>query len=306
MKVKGFWVLFRFIPVLSWSFSAIVLGLSIVVGHLSWSVIRFRDLFLIILSAALLQGLIAHAYNDLIDWKSGTDKYSPGILSGGSRVIPKQLIRENELTSIALWSIMAVLVIALYFIYVIGYEILIFLVVGLWAAVAYSCSPLKLAYRPWLGEWLCAWPAMLICTVGTSYVLSRGRLYGESILFGMIHATFSITWLMLHHIPDIDADLRAKPPKLTTIAYIKFKSGWKGVVRVIEGYLTLTLLMSIIGGVFLHRSDITLISGFLVIMVLYIIHKTRLEQVEAVTRTEILTIVITIVNAVGLSWTFLK
>lgn len=301
-KLKGLWMLLRVIPVVSWSFSGVLLGVSVVIHHLGQKEINLFNFFLVLISTVLLQGIIAHAYNDLIDWETGTDRYSPGILSGGSKVLPQQMMRKGELTWLASCSILIVFMIAIYFVLIIGIKVLIFLFVGLWAAVAYNCSPFKLAYRPWFGEWFCAWPAMIACTVGTSYVLSEGHLFIESWILGMLHATFSITWLMMHHIPDIEADLKAIPPKWTTIAYLKKRKGWQGVDQIIKCYLLLALTFAVSGGLLLRRLELLFIPGLLIIIVYYGLNRTRMEQIEAVTNVELLTIGITIVNAIGLSW----
>lgn len=301
-KLKGFWMLLRIIPVVSWSFSGVLLGVSVVIHHLGQKEIDLFNCFLILASTILLQGVTAHAYNDIIDWESGTDQYSPGILSGGSKVLPQQMMRKGELAWLAGGSILIVFGVAIYFVLTIGIEVLIFLFVGVWAAVAYNCSPFKLAYRPWFGEWFCAWPAMIACTVGTSYILSQGYFFIESWILGVLHATFSITWLMMHHIPDIEADLKAIPPKWTTIAYFKKRRGWQGVNQIIKSYLLLTLIFAVSGGLLLKRLELLLIPGLLAIIVYYGLSQTRLEQVEAVTNVEFLTIGITIVNAIGLSW----
>jgi 1,4-dihydroxy-2-naphthoate octaprenyltransferase len=85
---------------------------------------------------------------------------------------------------------------------------------------------MRLAYRPLLGEWLAAWPAMLACTTGTAYILTSTipllTWWG-----GAIHATLSIAWLMQHHLADIGADLVAQPPKFTTVAFVKQRWGWR-------------------------------------------------------------------------------
>lgn len=306
MKWKGYWMLLRVLPVISWSFSAIALGFSVVASQKGVQAVNFLHLFLVVMTAVLLQGLIAHAYNDVEDWESETDRYSPGILSGGTGVIAEGFFTKEELSSIAARSIFVLCMIAVYFTVIIGLEILIFLCLGLWASIAYSCEPLKLAYRPLLGEWLCAWPAMVTCTVGTSYVLSNGTWYLESLFLGMLHATFSITWLMMHHIPDMDADLQANPQKWTTVAYARAKHGWNGVMWILRAYLLAAFILAMINSVFFHQLEIFIVSGSLIAVILYWIRNTRWIEVEAVTRTEIWTIAITLANVVGISWILLS
>ena len=302
MRVKSLWVLVRFIPVLSWSFSAIFLGVSIVIADQSWVGVKYGHLALVFISATLLQGVIAHAYNDIKDWQTGTDQKSPGVLSGGSRVIPRLLFDSHELSRVAIFGIVGVIAIAIYFMVVIDVAVVIFLLVGLWAAIAYSCAPFNLAYRPWLGEWLCAWPAMVTCTVGTSYVLSGGHWYWKSLFLGMLHATFSITWLMMHHIPDVDADISATPPKWTTVAYHKVREGWGGVAKLIDIYLFLAIGLAFYSGLLFQELAVFLIPLLCGIGIFYMTGRTNFDTVESVTRLEICAIFLTILNAIGISW----
>lgn len=305
MRLRGLLVLVRFVPVLSWSFCAIILGTSVVLRDRGWLNVNYWHLALVFVSALLLQGIIAHAYNDIKDWRSGTDQLSPGILSGGSRVIPRLLLNMTELAYVAVLGIIAVIAIAIYFVIVIGVEVLVFLFIGLWAAIAYSCAPLHLAYRSWMGEWLCAWPAMVACTVGTSYVLSGGHWYIASILLGMVHATFSVTWLMMHHIPDIEADIQAQPPKWTSVAYLKVKEGWEGVVRLIKGYIFIVLMFALITSFFLDRFAFFFIPLIASSIIFFNVEQTDLSAVDAVTRLEFISISLTFANAMVISWVLL-
>lgn len=299
-------MLLRFLPVLSWSISAIALGFSVVANQQGVGSVNFLHLILIILSATLLQGLIAHAYNDIEDWESETDQLSNGILSGGSKVIPNGIFTREDLHLIATRSIVVLCGIAFYFLMKVGPAVMIFLLLGLWASLAYSCEPLKLAYRPLLGEWLCAWPAMVACTVGTSFILSNGRWFLQSLFLGMLHATFSITWLMMHHVPDMDADLRGRPQKWTTVAYLKAKRGWTGVSWIMQAYLGTALGLAMLNSLYLQKMQIIIVSGSLIAVILYAIRNTRWMEVEAVTRTEIWTIIITMANVVGISYILLS
>src|SRR5213594_4845859 len=68
--VKGWFLEFRLIPVLLWSYTAVALGTAIASyehGVLDWT------LYLITLAVAMLvQGFETHAVNEIYDWKSGT------------------------------------------------------------------------------------------------------------------------------------------------------------------------------------------------------------------------------------------
>lgn len=259
-NVAALWKLLRVMPVVCWGGGAVLLGAAvsarIMTTTVAWPKVMFA-VFMVI----LLQGIAAHALNDRVDWRSGTDKSSPGILSGGSKVLKEKLLTSRQLLtwsrlSLAVGSALTCLLCYKYA----NPQLLIFLVVGLWAAVAYSCPPLRLSYRPLLGEWLAAWPAMTVCTVGATFLLT-GTLPMLSWCAGVIHATISIGWLMQHHLPDIAADLTARPVKSTTVAYLCAHWGWSYVTIpsalyffcvIAEGMLALPLhhgfLVSILAG----------------------------------------------------------
>jgi 1,4-dihydroxy-2-naphthoate octaprenyltransferase len=177
------------------------------------------DVALIIAAGLLLQGLAAHAFNDREDWRSGTDPASPGLLSGGSKAVPRGLLSATHLTW-AGWAALALAaLLALYFTWRTGPGALLLWSVASWAATAYSLPPLRLAYRPFLGEWLAAWPAVTASAAGTFYLLT-GRFSPLVLAAGGVHGLVCLGWLMQHHLPDLQADLAAEPVKLTTPAWL--------------------------------------------------------------------------------------
>src|SRR3989304_4447661 len=83
---KGIFLELRAIPVLLWSFTAIVLGTGVAVAEAG----RFDPWLFVeaLLIGVLIQGYETHAVNEIYDWRSGTDgDLSPRVLSGGSRVL---------------------------------------------------------------------------------------------------------------------------------------------------------------------------------------------------------------------------
>lgn len=224
-RVLGLWKLVRIIPVICWGGGAVLLGSSVPFAYPETPFAWTSSLFAL-LTVLLLQGITAHALNDYADWQSGTDKTSPGILSGGSGVLKLNLLTPRQLLAFSLTGIGISFVLAYYLCrQITNVRLFLFVLVGLWAAIAYTCHPVRLSYRPLLGEWLAAWPAMVACTTGTTFLL-MGTIPVISWWAGIIHATISIAWLMQHHLPDIAADLTAQPPKNTTVAYLCAHWGW--------------------------------------------------------------------------------
>jgi 1,4-dihydroxy-2-naphthoate octaprenyltransferase len=226
--VLGLWKLIRIFPVLCWGGGAVLLGASTSFAYFGL-LFPWQTSIFALLAVLLLQGIAAHALNDYEDWKSGTDKSSPGILSGGSGVLRLNLLTQGHLLYLHRLSLGLSIALTSYLCYrYTNMHLFAFLLVGLWAAVAYTCSPFRLSYRPLLGEWLAAWPAMVACTTGTTFLV-MGTIPAISWWAGVVHATISIAWLMQHHLPDIPADLTAKPPKNTTVAYLCARWGWRYV-----------------------------------------------------------------------------
>lgn len=249
-KTVGLWKLFRFLPVLSWSVCAFALGVGLAVGTTGYGSVNWWHVVLVTLAGAALQGITAHAYNDLEDWRSGTDRKSPGILSGGTGVLRYGLLSESSLSFIGLAGLLLPVTAGVYFSVLRGPLVVVFLLVGTWAGLAYTLPPFRLAYRPLLGEWLAAFPAILSCTSGSFFVLT-GSVTKQALTAGTLHGLFSLGWLMQHHLSDILADLGASPPKLTTAA-LAYRSWGPSRARLAPAaYFTLAALGGFIGGAFL-------------------------------------------------------
>jgi 1,4-dihydroxy-2-naphthoate octaprenyltransferase len=247
----GLWALFRFLPVLSWSAGATAVGLASAVGAVGWRPTFVLDGFLIGASTALLQGFVAHGLNDLEDWRSGTDLLSPGLLSGGSRVIPRSLLSLRQIAKAALGAAILGLVAASTLYVRHGPEVIGVAAVGFWAAVAYSRPPLRLAYRPFAGELLAGFPAVVAIIAGTHAVLAGPPGAGVWAA-ATLQALISVAWVMQHHLPDVPADLRAKPPKLTTPAWLALRRGQPAARLVAVSYFLAAATASSILGVILH------------------------------------------------------
>ncbi|NLW92695.1 MAG: prenyltransferase [Syntrophomonadaceae bacterium] len=249
LRIRALYTLIRVLPVLSWGISASLLGLGF--AYASNTDIRWLDYGLILLLIVLIHGVLSHAYNDREDWLSGTDQTSPGILSGGSRVINLGLYNLEELSWVGKSSIAAALLVGGFLFWEVGPLILIILAIGFWSAIAYSCAPLRLAYYPFAGEWLCGFPAVLTCAAGTFWVLTAS-IQPVILLAGGVHALLAIGLLMHHHLSDIPSDLGSSPPKLTTVALVSTSLGIKRALLVESFYFVLALIMGIVGTLYFH------------------------------------------------------
>lgn len=201
--------------------------------------------------SALFQGFVAHGVNDAEDWRSGTDILSPGLLSGGSRVIPRAWLSLGQLALTARAAGAAGLLCAALLFVRHGPVVIPVATVGLWAAVAYTAPPLRLSYRPFVGELLAGWPAVVAIIAGAAAVLS-GRPSPGVWAAAAVQATISVAWVMQHHLPDVQADLMARPPKRTTPAWFARKWGPPAARLVPAGYFLLGAAGSLALGFFLH------------------------------------------------------
>ncbi|MGE5623848.1 MAG: prenyltransferase [Methanocella sp.] len=308
-RLAGLWALVRWLPVLSWLGGSVAIGTGAALG---WSRLSasgtaaghprlpaLLDLLLIVLAGVLLQGLLAHSLNDREDWRTGTDAASPGLLSGGTRVIPRGQLSSTHLTRTALAAALAALAIAIRFSLRVGPGALLLWLIAAWAGAAYSLPPLRLAYRPLAGEWLCAYPAAAAGAVGTCFLLT-GTLPPAVFLAGAIHGLFCLAWLMLHHLADIPGDLAAHPPKLTTPAWLFRRS--PGLARLpAPFYLTLAAVSSAAAtrlpgaGPAFHLPVALALAG------LPAAASPRLGDVADLTRRELLLILLSLAEAASLA-----
>ena len=241
--MNGLWTLFRFVPVLSWGVTATVMGVAAAAGTASWRLSYLGDGLLVLAGAMAFQGIVAHGLNDLEDWRSGTDALSPGLLSGGSRVIPRRLLTEKQVGAAARLAAAVGLACAgvLYLRH--GPAVLPVAAVALWSSIAYTQAPLRLAYLPFIGELAAGWPAVITIVVGTTAVLTGGAGPGVWAA-GAVQSTFSVAWVMQHHLPDLWADLAATPPKVTTPAWVARRWGGAAARLVPAGYFLIGTAVS--------------------------------------------------------------
>jgi len=248
-RLKALYTLIRVIPLLCWGISSSLVGLGF--AHSFNSSLSWLDYGLIILLIILIHGVISHAFNDREDWLSGTDPSSPGVLSGGSKVIAQSFYRLEELSRVGIIALMLVLLMATYFLWKFGPSVLILFAIGIWSAIAYTCPPFRFAYYPLIGEWLCAFPAVLACSAGTFYVLT-GTIYPVVVIGGAIHALLAMGLLMHHHLSDISSDLLAAPRKLTTVAWVAVTLGLNRAPLVEGVYFLIALIIGVAGALLFH------------------------------------------------------
>ena len=221
----GGWMLLRLIAVISSSIATILSSLLPLFLYTSISKsYLFMMLIFLSLAAVIIHGMLTHLLNDYVDDLSGTDARSPAILSGGSRVIQKGVIRPQAVWKIGKWLTIILLAIAVLMSMVGQVKLTILIIIGVWAAVSYSLPPLRLSYHPFLGEWLSLFPAIFFLGLaGPWLVLETIPLW--AVQNAVINALVCMAWVMVHHIPDVDADRMATPIKQTTVVWFVNRFG---------------------------------------------------------------------------------
>lgn len=263
-KLQGGWMLLRFIAVISSSIVTILSSLLplFLYTSISTEYLFFAFVFLSI-AAITFHGVLVHLFNDYADFLTGTDAHSPAILSGGSRVIQKGFMEPKHVLKTARWLAIALLAFAILMAVIGRYELTILIIIGIWSAISYSLPPLRLSYRPFLGEVLSLFPAIFFLGIaGPWIILDSVPLWAYQ--NAVINALVCMGWVMVHHIPDIEADMQAVPKKQTTIVWFVERFGigfarfpafiyffiaaicavWTGMERTTAGLITLGIMLA--------------------------------------------------------------
>ena len=217
-KLKGWFLEFRLIPVLLWSYTSVALGTA-----LAWWERGAFDPWLLVVAlalAGLVQGWVTHAINEIYDWRSGTDRDGrPRALSGGSKVRNLSLLSERDLWIIFVAASLAVVVLAGYVAWTRPAWLLLLIGTGYLLGVAYTLPPWSTAYRPFLGEWLGGFPGVLLAGLG-AYGIQAASLSWTAVAALSAHALVCTAMLVMHHYQDAPADAQARPPKRTTVVVL--------------------------------------------------------------------------------------
>jgi 1,4-dihydroxy-2-naphthoate octaprenyltransferase len=283
--LKGFGMLSRILAV---AFSSFVTILSTSIPLiLFYPELNNINIFILIgillLGSFLTHGLLTHIINDLADFKSGTDAHSPGMLSGGSRVIQDKVFTYAQLKffGVILAAIMAVAAV-LFFIF--GYTVLgILTILGMWGAYSYSMRPFSFAYKPLLGEWLSLFPSMLALGLAAPWIM-LDSIPVWAWFNASINAIWCMAWVMVHHIPDMDADQKARPVKNTTVLYSANRWGRRAAHWPAVLYLVIIGVLAVI--MTSMRPLAGLLTLILIIVTILMLFDTDKSDVEAVTETE--------------------
>jgi len=296
--LKTSWTLFRIIALISSSIVIILSSLLPLFMHTSISTSYLIYMFVFLSSAAIIvHGGLTHLLNDYADYQSGTDEKSPAVLSGGSRVIQKNFLSPETVFNLGKWVTISLLIIALISVLFGYFEITILILVGVWAAVSYSLPPLQLSYRPFIGEWLSMFPAVFFIGIAGPWIILESIplwAYQNALINGLI----CMTWVMIHHIPDLEADRAASPKKETSIVWFIEKFGLNFAKYPALIYYLLALLFTV--WILFSRFWTGLIVIILLLIGLFFINNIRPTDIDQVTKIEKIILLSAIVIAIVL------
>lgn len=278
------WTLIRLVAVVSSSFATILSSMLplYLAGSFSVKYLLFMFVFLS-MAALLVHGVLTHLFNDYTDHLSGTDAHSPAILSGGSRVIQKGLIQPQVVWKLGKWLAITLLIIGCLLLIVKRYELTILIMIGVWSAVSYSLPPIRLSYFPFLGEWLSLFPAMFFLGLAAPWIMTQS-IPMWAIQNAMINALICMGWVMVHHVPDLEADRQAIPIKRTSVVWFADKFGLN--YARFPAFLYILIAGLCLVWVSLERPWAALLAIFLTVFALILILKMNPKNLIQVTNYE--------------------
>lgn len=215
-ELRAVWKLLRIRPVLAWGLCGALLGVAIAVHEVGLG-LYWEGILIGVLGIILVQGVAAHGINDLVDIE--VDRDAPIEKTGRVKVLILGWLSPEQLKALVLASIAGALILSAYLYTRLGWPILVFMGVAVWAPLSYSLPPLRLGWRPF-NEFVVALPSITAVTVGAYFVASHGSvsLLSLSLVGGVIHAFLNMSWFVVSRIPDVEAD-RAHG-KVTTVVWL--------------------------------------------------------------------------------------
>ncbi len=278
-KALGWFLEFRLIPVLLWSFTSVALGTALAVSETG----RFDPGLLAVAMAlaGLVQGWVTHSVNEIYDWRSGTDRHPrPRALSGGSKVRNLGLLTERDLWWIFIASTVATVVLAAFVAWTRAGWLLLLIGAGWLLGVAYTLPPVATAYRPFLGEWLGGFPGVLLAGLG-AYGIQALSLSWTAVLVLSAHALVCTAMLVMHHYQDAPSDAAAVPPKRTTVVVLGPRRSRRYATALAAAGAALYGIVAV------ERTPILFLGSALTVAAAVVHARTDLGNLKSITRNEL-------------------
>ena len=217
--------------------------LSVVLAFLGASIAWYDDAFhlghaLLAFLGLLLAHISVNVLNDYFDYRSGVDlatKRTP--FSGGSGILPSELLKPRQVLWFGLVSFLLILPIAIYFIIVSGWLLLPLLIIGAISILIYTPLLLKMGWPEWVpGVGLGTLPVL------GAYFIQTGDYTLPVVIASIPSGILVHNLLLLNEIPDTEADSKGGRRTLPIAA-------GKRKASIVYSVLTGTVYLWIIGGV---------------------------------------------------------
>lgn len=244
ISYKALSQLFRLKPVVAWSVTSVLLGLS--VAYLETGTILNIDLMIGAIALILMiQGFLSHAVNDLCD--EDVDRKADIKGTGRVKVLIEGTATRTELRFVAAIVVSLTIIYSVFVYTRLGAPILLFAAVGLYAPIAYSTSPLKFGWRPF-SEWTVVFPTVVTLIVAIDYIATE-HISVIAMAVGFVNAMMSIRWFIYSRIMDIPAD--GNSGKITTAVYAH---RYNALDYMISFYVMLSYV-SIMAGIYIFNAN---------------------------------------------------
>lgn len=242
---KGFWQLAD--PKI-WIASTIPIGVGTALAYNLTGKFNFYW-FIITLIGIYLIEIGKNAVNEVIDYKSGVDKYvtpkNRTPFSGGKKTIVDGILKIKEVIIIAFLTMGTAAVIGLYITFFREKSVLIIGIIGFLLSIIYSVPPFKLCYRG-LGEITVGITFGPLITIG-SYLVQAGSFHIFALIVSLPLGLLIANVLVINQFPDYYADKKGNKNNLVV------KMGRKKAVKLYQILYILTFI-SIIINTFLIKS----------------------------------------------------
>ncbi len=174
----------------------------------------------------LLAGLAAHisvnTFNEYFDFKSGLDNITQKTpFSGGSGTLPRYPSQANNVLSIAVVSLLSCIAIGLYFVTLVGLELMALGTLGVLLILFYTTHITRLPWLCLIAPGLAFGPIM---TLGVGLIF-LGEFSMPLVVLSMVPFFLVNNLLLLNQLPDIEADQSVgrmhMPIKMGRVASVK-------------------------------------------------------------------------------------
>jgi len=286
----------RIVPLISWSLSglAISLGFAVHKRH-SVSAVDWAMAAIVLVSAVLIQAAIVRRQYRMAQNSAVVTQATDTRTNTKRR---KKALSEQRIFWLGILGSLLAVALGVYIARTTQSWVWLCSLVAVWVGLAYTCHPVR--YVPLLMEWLIAFPAMVIGTLGTYFVLSDG--FDPVIAWAaVLHSLLMVAWLMQVQLGDVARGRVRKDqrPRLTTVAWVSQKFGAGATRHVPAAYFLLTTFIGLLAT--LEVTHVFLMTVFCSLLGAISSWNTNPRSKRKVTEAQLKMIVINVIHAVFVS-----